>query len=89
MNFCPYTVIKGQALAEFTYADTTQVTGTVDNAEAAKVAEAQREKNSTLMKRDFEQWTLYVDYASNDNSSEADIMLISPKGQKIHCALRF
>ena len=48
--------IKGQALvdfiAEFTYADTTEITGTVDIAEAAKVVEAQREKNSTLMKED-------------------------------------
>ena len=85
--------IKGQALvdfiAEFTYADTTEITGTVDIAEAAKVVEAQGEKNSTLMKEDAKQWTLYVDSAFNDTGSGPDIMLISPKGHKIHCALCF
>ena len=54
-----------------------------DNVEAVKVAKAQRKKNSTLAKEDAEQWTLYVDDASNDTRSRADIMLISPKGYKI------
>ena len=38
---------------------------------------------------DAEQWTLYVDGASNDNGYEASIMLISPEGHKIHCAIHF
>ena len=41
------------------------------------------------MKWDAEQWTLYVNNTSNDTESGADIMLISPKGHKIHCALCF
>ena len=53
------------------------------------MAEAQVEKNSALMKIDIEQWTLYVDGASNDIGFGAGIMLISPKGHKIHCALGF
>ena len=61
--------IKGQALAKFTYADAAKVARTMDNAEALKVAEAQREKNSALMKEDAKQWTLYVNSASNDTGS--------------------
>ena len=70
MNFRPRIVIKGQAqedfIAEFTYADAVEVAGTVDKAEAAKVAKAQGEKNSTFMKEDTAQWTIYMDDTSND-----------------------
>ena len=93
LNFCPRTIIKGQALAnfiaKFTYFDTTEVVGMTDNAEATKVAEALGEKNSTLVKEDAEQWTLYVDGASSDTRFEVDILLISLEGHKIHCELRF
>ena len=89
MNFCSRSTINGQVLAdfidEFTYTNTVEVTGMVDITEAAKVVEAQGEKNSVLMKRDAEQWML----TSNDTRSGADIMLISPEGHKIHCALCF
>ena len=88
-DFCPQTVIKGQPLTEFTYGDTTEVAGTTDIVEAAKVVEAQGEKNFALSKRDTEQWTLYMDGVSNDIGSGAGMMLISPKGHKIHCALHF
>ena len=85
--------IKGKALsnfkAEFTCSNTTEVARTADNAKAMKVAEAHREKRYPLMNRDIEQWTLYVDRTSNDTGSGADIMLISPEGHKILCALRF
>ena len=54
MNFRPQKTIKGQALAEFTYVDTTEVAGSVDIAEVPKVLEAQGETNSTLMKTDVE-----------------------------------
>ena len=30
-----------------------------------------------------------MDGASNDTGSEASMMLISPEGHKIHCAIRF
>ena len=85
--------MKGQALVDFivelTYADASEVAGTVDNAEEAKVAKAQEEKNSTFTKWDAVQWTLYMDAASNDTESGVGMMLINPKGHKIHCALRF
>ena len=89
VNFLPRTVIKWQALVEFTYADIAEVAGSADIIEAVKVVEAQEEKNSALAKGDAKQWTLYVDSASNDTGSGVGIMLISPEGHKIHCALRF
>ena len=91
MNFCTRMAIKGQALADFlaviTYANTIEVARMVDNVEAAQVGEAQREKNSTLVKGDAEQWTLYVDDTSNDTEFEASIMLISPEGHKMTLSL--
>ena len=52
VNFCPMTMIKGQALAtfiaEFTYASTTEVAGTINNVEAAKTMEARDKEGSTL-----------------------------------------
>ena len=36
-----------------------------------------------------EQWTLFVDGASNENGSGAGTILISPAGHKIHCVIRF
>ena len=53
------------------------------------MVEAQGEKNSALAKEDAKQWNLYMDSASNDTGSGAGIMLISPEGHKIHCALWF
>ena len=35
------------------------------------------------------QWGLYVDGSSNDGGSGAGLILISPKGHQMHCALRF
>ena len=58
VNFCPRMTIKGQALVEFTYTDIVEVAGTTDIAEAVKVVKAQGEKNSALVKKDVEQWTL-------------------------------
>ena len=37
--------------------------------------------------RDAEQWTLYIDDASNENGSGSGMMLISPEGHKIYCVL--
>ena len=58
VNFCPQTTIKGQVLAyfivKFIYPNTAKIVGTMDNAEATKVAEALREKNSTIAKEDVE-----------------------------------
>ena len=82
--------IKGQALvdfiAEFTYSNTAEVTGIANSAEVTRVRER---KNSVPTDRDAEQWTLYVDGASNNIRSRADMMLISPEAHKIHCAICF
>ena len=60
-----------------------------NSAEAAKAVGATKEENSIPIEGDSKQWTLYVDGASNDTGSEAGMTLISPKGNKIHCAIRF
>ena len=58
VNFRPWMAIKGQALTdfivEFTYVNAAEVAGTADNAEAAKVEESLREKNSALVKKESE-----------------------------------
>ena len=41
------------------------------------------------IEEDTKQWTLYVDGASNDIRSRTGMMLISPKGNKIHYAIHF
>ena len=93
MNFRPRTTIKGQDFAdfivEFTYSNAAEVTGMTDSAKAAKAAEVKGREDSVPTEEDAEQWTLYIDGASNDTGSGACMMLISPKGHKIHCAIRF
>ena len=34
-------------------------------------------------------WELYVDGSSNEGGSGAGLILISPEGHQMHCALRF
>ena len=88
---------KGQALVnfiiEFTYSDTTEVAGTIGNAKAMEGAETDKGRMSATVNEDnfdnAKQWTLYVNGAFNKNRSGAGMMLISPEGNKIHCALRF
>ena len=57
--------------------------------EAAKVAGVREKENFIPAEEDVEQWTQYFDGASNDTGSGAGMMLISPEGQKIHCAICF
>ena len=84
---------KGQTLAdfiaEFTYSDTIEVAGTTDNVEVVKGIETEKGTTSIARKEDVDQWILYVDGASNENEYGAGMMLISPEGHKIHCALHF
>ena len=58
MNFCPQIVIKGQALADFIaafiYSNDVEVTGIVNNAEAAKATEVREEENSVPTEGDAE-----------------------------------
>ena len=89
--------IKGQAITdfivEFTYSDAIEVAGTIVNVEATKGVETGKGKTpateSKNSDKDSEQWTLYMDSSSNKNGSGVDMMLISPEGHKIHCALCF
>ena len=97
MNYRSCTTIKRHALtkfiAEFTYSDTIEVAGMAGSAEVVK--EVETKKGRTFATKngdnsdDSEKWTLYMDGASNENGSGAGMMLISPEGHKIHCALCF
>ena len=86
-------MIKGQALAdfivEFTYSNAAKVTGTTDSVEAAKAARVRERDNSISTEEGAEQWTLYMDGASNDNGFGVGMILISPEGHKIHRVIRF
>ena len=98
VNFHLRKIIKGHALAEFivgdfitefTYASTTDVIGMADDAKAVKAVETRGKDDSTPTQKETQQWTLYVDGASNENGYGVGMMLISPKGHKIHYALHF
>ena len=97
MNYRPRMEIKGQALtdfiAEFIYSDTIEATSMTSSAKVVKGVETKKGRTSTTKNEDnsddVEQWTLYVDSASNENGSGAGMMLISLEGRKIHCSLRF
>ena len=83
---------KGQAvddfIAEVTYSNTAEVTRTTNSTEAVKATGIREKRNSVPIEGDIEQWTLYVDGASNDTGSEVGMMLISPEGHKIHHTIR-
>ena len=74
IHFRPRTVIKGQALVDFVAEFTYKVEGVTKEA-----------------KEDAEQqwWKVYVDGSSNYCGASVGLMLISPEGHKITCALRF
>ncbi|KAL5555866.1 hypothetical protein UlMin_038102 [Ulmus minor] len=69
----PRTAIKGQALADF-FAEFTYTP-------------AMSEKITTQTQNS--QWKLYVDDSSTETSSGAGIILVSPDGVKLSCAVRF
>ena len=71
------------------YSRVHEVIGTANSTEAAKAAGVGGREDSIPTEGDDEQWTLYVDGASNDNGSEACMMLINLKGHKIYCAICF
>ena len=74
IHFRPRTIIKWQALANFIVEFTYQ---------AERVVEEEQEKIEQQW------WKLYVDGSSNDCGAGVGLMLISPEGHKINCALRF
>ncbi|KAL5545877.1 hypothetical protein UlMin_005564 [Ulmus minor] len=69
----PRTAIKGQALADFI----AEFTYTPEMSEKITT----QTQNS--------QWKLYVDGSSTETSSGAGIILVSPDGVKLSCAIRF
>ena len=71
-------MIKGQALVDFI------VEGT--NLEDPSY---QWNNGDTKKEGDTPVWKLYVDGASNEHNSCAEIILITPKNHRIHCALKF
>ncbi|KAL5539602.1 hypothetical protein UlMin_044178 [Ulmus minor] len=73
IQFKPRTAIKGQALADFI-------------AEFTYTPEMS-EKITTQTQNP--QWKLYVDGSSTETSSGAGIILVSPDGVKLSCAIRF
>ena len=73
--FKPRTTIKGQALADFIAEFTYQPTS------LELVKELEPSPNSL--------WHLYVDGFSTDNCSGVGIILVSPGGVRLSCALRF
>ena len=42
-----------------------------------------------LQRLRFQKWGLHVDGSSNDGGSRASLILVSPEGHEMHCALRF
>ena len=75
--------IKGQVLADFiakfTYSNTPEVTGTTNSTEVVKVAAVREKENSVPTEGDAEQWTIYMDGASNDIGSRVGMMIINPE----------
>ncbi|KAL5568572.1 hypothetical protein UlMin_025147 [Ulmus minor] len=73
IQFKPRTAIKGQALADFIAEFT--------------YTPVMSEKLTTQTQNS--QWKLYVDGSSTETSSGAGIILVSPDGVKLSCAVRF
>ena len=76
IKFIPRPAIKGQALADFI----AEFTAPKDK----RPEEVPQDPTSKLPK-----WKLYVDGSSNEGGLGAGLILISPEGHWMHCALRF
>ncbi|KAL5570454.1 hypothetical protein UlMin_027029 [Ulmus minor] len=73
IQFKPRTAIKGQALADF----------------IAKFTYTPEMSEKLTTQTQNSQWKLYVDGSSTETSSGAGIILVSPDGVKLSCAVRF
>ena len=76
IKFQPRLAIKGQALADF-----------ID--EFSHKPDKRLEEDPSPSTAQVPKWGLYVDGSSNDGGSGASLILVSPKGHRIHCVLRF
>ena len=68
--------IKGQALIEFIIEFTTLEDKRLEEAPVIPMAKIPK-------------WGLYVDGSSNERGLGASLILVSPEGHQMHCALRF
>ena len=76
IKFVPWLAIKGQALADFIVEFTTP--------------EDKRPKEEPVVPMTkIPKWGLYVDGSSNEGGSGGGRILVSPKGHRMHCALKF
>ncbi|KAL5538664.1 hypothetical protein UlMin_044966 [Ulmus minor] len=73
IQFKPRTAIKGQALADF----------------IAEFTYTPEMSEKLTTQTQSSQWKLYVDGSSTETSSGAGIILVSPDGVKLSCAVRF
>ncbi|KAL5571186.1 hypothetical protein UlMin_020783 [Ulmus minor] len=73
IQFKPRTAIKGQALADF----------------IAKFTYTPEMSEKLTTQTQNSQWKLYVDGSSTETSSRAGIILVSPDGVKLSCAVLF
>ncbi|KAL5551203.1 hypothetical protein UlMin_001379 [Ulmus minor] len=73
IQFKPQTAIKGQALADF----------------IAEFTYTPEMSEKLMTQTQNSQWKLYVDGSSTETSSGAGIILVSPDGVKLSCAIRF
>ena len=76
IEFMPRPAIKGQALVDFI-------------AEFTTPKDKQPEEAPTIPRAKIPKWGLYVDGSSNEGGSGASLILVSPKGHRMHYALRF
>ena len=72
----PRPEIKWQALAYFI-------------AEFTTPKDKQPEEAPVVLIAKIPKWRLYVDGSSNEGGSGAGLILVSPEGHRMHCALRF
>ena len=72
----PRLAIKRQALANFILEFTTP-------------KEKQPEEAPKIPATKIPKWGLYVDGSSNEGGSRVGLILVSPEGYRMHCALKF
>ncbi|XP_074352141.1 uncharacterized protein LOC141691308 [Apium graveolens] len=87
LEYCPRTAIKGQALANFIL----EFNSEVDN-KAIVLAEPSSQGNPPVdVREEFPHpwWILHVDGAVNNNGAGAEIILVTPEGHHLMCAIHF
>ena len=76
IKFQPRSAIKRQGLVDFIV-------------EFSHKPDERRKEGPSPSTPQVPKWGLYVDGSSNDGGLGADLILISPEGHRMHCALRF